>query len=60
MVMYLNSSAETAIGLYQNEYVFTLRINDEGTEIKEIIEYFDSAFAVEFLKKAKRTRSRKG
>ena len=59
VVMYLTSSAETAIGLYQNEYVYTLRINDDGTEIKEIIEYFDSAFAVEFLKKLKEHEAEK-
>ncbi|SPO05375.1 uncharacterized protein DNG_08062 [Cephalotrichum gorgonifer] len=51
VTLYLASSAETPIGPYVNEYVFTLRTNDSGTEIVEVVEFIDSAYTAEFMTK---------
>ena len=49
--LYLTSTAETPVGPYSNEYVFTLRTNDAGTEIVEVVEFIDTAYTGDFMKK---------
>lgn len=49
--LYLTSTAETPLGPYKNEYIFTLRTNDAGSEIVEVVEFIDTAYTGEFLKK---------
>lgn len=49
--LYLESTAETPIGPYANEYVFTLKTNEAGTEIVEVVEFIDTAYTAEFMTK---------
>lgn len=49
IVLFLVASAETPIGPYQNEYVFTLRASADGTEINEIVEFVDTKQTSEFM-----------
>lgn len=49
--LYLTTATETPVGPYNNEYVFTLRMNDSGTEIVEVVEFIDTAHTGEFMKK---------
>ncbi len=51
VVMHLRSRAETDVGVYENEYVWTLRLGDDGTEIEEIVEFADSQYTAEWIPK---------
>lgn len=39
----LTSAGETDFGPYANEYMIVLKMTDDGTQIKEIVEFIDSA-----------------
>lgn len=39
----LTSSGETDFGPYANEYMIVLKMTDDGTQIREIVEFIDSA-----------------
>ncbi|KAJ9143301.1 hypothetical protein NKR23_g6559 [Pleurostoma richardsiae] len=49
LVLHLTSTAETDIGDYANEYVWTLKFNEDGTQIVDIIEFADSAYTKDFF-----------
>lgn len=43
VVLPLQSTGETEQGTYANEYMMVLKMTEDGTEIKEIVEFIDSA-----------------
>ncbi len=49
---YVKSAANTTIGPYANQYFMVFRMNDDGTQIKEIIEYVDTLVAEELVTKS--------
>lgn len=50
-VLHLTSTAETPLGPYKNQYIFTFRLSADGTEIDEIIEWVDLVVLNEFMPK---------
>ena len=51
VVLRLTSEAQTKVGPYRNEYVFTLRVSEDGEHVDEIWEFLDSAYTAPFLGK---------
>ncbi|KAH8886986.1 hypothetical protein GQ53DRAFT_750164 [Thozetella sp. PMI_491] len=49
---YVKSAANTTVGPYANEYFMVFRMNEDGTQIKEIIEFLDTHLANELVKKS--------
>lgn len=43
VLLYLKSTGETDFGPYANEYMIVLKMTDDGTQIKEVVEFIDSA-----------------
>lgn len=43
VLLHLTSTGETDFGPYANEYMIVLKMTDSGTQIKEIVEFIDSA-----------------
>lgn len=43
VLLHLTSTGETDFGPYANEYMIVLKMTDDGTLIKEIVEFIDSA-----------------
>lgn len=51
VVMHLASYAEVACGLYENEYMVVLTFNEEGTLLRDVIEFADSDYCVKFAER---------
>lgn len=49
--IHANSTAETAVGPYSNEYSLFLTFTDDGTKIKRFDEFVDSAYTGAFFAK---------
>lgn len=43
VLLHLTSTGETDFGPYANEYMIVLKMTDDGKQIKEIVEFIDSA-----------------
>ncbi|KAI3396288.1 hypothetical protein diail_12309 [Diaporthe ilicicola] len=43
VLLHLTSTGETDSGTYANEYMIVLKMTDDGKQIKEIVEFIDSA-----------------
>ncbi|ROW07711.1 hypothetical protein VMCG_03673 [Cytospora schulzeri] len=43
VMLHLTSNGETDFGPYANEYMIVLKMTYDGTQIKEIVEFIDSA-----------------
>lgn len=43
VLLHLTSLGETDFGPYANEYMIVLKMTDDGTQIREIVEFVDSA-----------------
>lgn len=43
VLLHLTSTGETDFGPYANEYMIVLKMTDDGTQIKEVVEFIDSA-----------------
>lgn len=43
VLLHLTSTGETDFGPYANEYMIVLKMTDDGTHIKEVVEFIDSA-----------------
>ena len=43
VMLHLTSTGESDFGPYANEYMIVLKMTDDGTQIKEIVEFIDSA-----------------
>ncbi|KAL7929897.1 hypothetical protein V8C35DRAFT_314580 [Trichoderma chlorosporum] len=51
VTMHVKSSAETDIGPYNNEYVFTITISEDGDKVDDIFEFLDSLYTSQFVSK---------
>ncbi|CAH0034169.1 unnamed protein product [Clonostachys rhizophaga] len=51
VVMHVKNKGSTPLGEYENEYMFILTMTGDGKKIEEIIEFCDSAKAIELMKK---------
>ncbi|KAG8165006.1 hypothetical protein KVR01_005281 [Diaporthe batatas] len=43
VMLHLTSTGETDFGPYTNEYMIVLKMTEDGTQIREIVEFIDSA-----------------
>lgn len=51
VVLYLESTCETDLERYENEYIWILTLDGHGASIDEIIEFADSAYTLEWIGK---------
>ncbi|KAI2463701.1 hypothetical protein F4781DRAFT_108250 [Annulohypoxylon bovei var. microspora] len=51
VTLHLKSHSDTTIGLYQNESIWIITFNQDGTEIDDILEFADSLYTNEWLPK---------
>lgn len=51
VVMHVAIKGNTPLGEYENEYMFTLTMTGDGKMIEDIVEFCDSAKAVELMKR---------
>ncbi|KAI1474295.1 hypothetical protein F4774DRAFT_401250 [Daldinia eschscholtzii] len=54
VVLHLKSRSETAVGLYENEYVWILTLSEDGKLIDDIVEFADSLYTNEQLPKLRK------
>lgn len=48
VVLYVKSKADTLVGVYENSYVWDLKISEDGTKVDYILEFADSKTIAEF------------
>ncbi|VUC32604.1 unnamed protein product [Clonostachys rosea] len=51
VVMHVKNKGSTPLGEYENEYMWILTMTEDGKMIQEIVEFCDSAKAIELMKK---------
>ncbi|KAI1459798.1 hypothetical protein F4805DRAFT_420303 [Annulohypoxylon moriforme] len=51
VTLHVKSHSDTKVGLYQNEYVWVITFNEEGTEIVDVLEFVDSLYMNEWFPK---------
>jgi hypothetical protein len=54
VVMHTRIKTNTPVGVYENEYMWILTMTEDGKMIEDIVEFCDSAKAVELMKKVQR------
>jgi ketosteroid isomerase-like protein len=47
--MRLRSTADTDVGMYENEYIFVLRVCEAGDLVEEVVEFLDTQYSAEFV-----------
>ncbi|KAI0972801.1 hypothetical protein F4678DRAFT_460362 [Xylaria arbuscula] len=52
VVAHIKSKGDTPFGPCDTEYFMALKMNEDGTQIIEFVEFIDSAFTLDFIKKA--------
>ncbi|KAI0863775.1 hypothetical protein F4860DRAFT_467796 [Xylaria cubensis] len=52
VLAHLKSAGDTPYGPLENEYFMSLKMNEDGTQIVEFVEFVDTAYTQEFIKKA--------
>lgn len=50
---HVKSAGDTEFGPCEAEYLMVLKMNDTGTEIIEFVEFIDTAYTMDFIKRAK-------
>lgn len=50
-VVFAKSKAETVAGLYANEYIFVITMDESGTKIAEVLEFVDATIVKDFMPK---------
>ena len=53
VIAHLKSAGDTAFGPCEAEYFMALKMNDDGTQIVEFVEFIDTAYTRDFIDKAK-------
>ncbi|TPX13486.1 uncharacterized protein E0L32_006216 [Thyridium curvatum] len=48
-VLHMTSTADTPLGAYKNQYIFTFFLSADGTEIEEIVEWVDLVVLNDFM-----------
>ncbi|KKP04352.1 hypothetical protein THAR02_03555 [Trichoderma harzianum] len=59
ITLHLKSTGETALGEYQNEYVWIMKVDETGQEIVDIMEFADSAYTIEWFQKLQNATEKK-
>ncbi|KAI8963432.1 hypothetical protein F5Y11DRAFT_145668 [Daldinia sp. FL1419] len=54
VVLHLKSRSDTAIGLYENEYVWILTLSEDGKLVDDILEFADSLYTSDHLPKLRK------
>lgn len=49
VIIFAKSRAETVAGLYANEYIFVVTVDESGTKIAQVDEFVDATILKEFL-----------
>ncbi|KAL8944332.1 MAG: hypothetical protein Q9216_000517 [Gyalolechia sp. 2 TL-2023] len=49
VVMHLSSTASTPIGVYNNEYMLTLHMTEDGRKVDKFEEFVDSRYSADFM-----------
>jgi len=49
VVLFVESKGEADAGMYENEYVIKLKMNQDGTLIEDRLEFFDSQRVIEWV-----------
>ena len=49
VTMHATSSAMTAVGKYDNEYMLALRMTEDGTKVEKFDEFVDSKYSSEYF-----------
>lgn len=52
VIAHLKSSGDTTFGPCEAEYFMALKMNKDGTQIIEFVEFIDTAYTMDFIKKA--------
>ncbi|KAL8840724.1 MAG: hypothetical protein Q9170_001242 [Blastenia crenularia] len=58
VVLNATSTASTAVGEYQNEYILTLHMTEDGRKIAKFEEFVDSKYSADFMPKLRKSLSR--
>ncbi|KAG2416028.1 hypothetical protein HFD88_007220 [Aspergillus terreus] len=56
VVLHMKSHAESISGPYENEYIFILTFNEDGTLLKGLIEFVDSASFSRWMEAARKAQ----
>ncbi|KIW69328.1 hypothetical protein PV04_05210 [Phialophora macrospora] len=51
VVFHAKSRADSDVGEYANEYVFTLTMTDDGRLVEKVVEFYDSGYSEKFFGK---------
>ncbi|KAI6085048.1 hypothetical protein F4821DRAFT_163242 [Hypoxylon rubiginosum] len=51
VAMHLRSYSPTVAGLYQNEYIFIIKLSEDGTMVDDVLEFTDSLHSADMLPK---------
>ncbi|KAF3059433.1 putative dihydroxyacetone synthase protein [Daldinia childiae] len=54
VVLHLKSRSDTAVGLYENEYIWILTLSKDGKLVDDILEFADSLYTSDQLPKLKK------
>ncbi|KAI0447477.1 hypothetical protein F4803DRAFT_546364 [Xylaria telfairii] len=52
VLAHLRSAGDTPYGPCETEYFMSLKMNEDGTQIMEFVEFVDTAYTLEFIKRA--------
>lgn len=52
VIAHIKSAGDTAFGPLETEYFMALKMNEDGTQIVEFVEFVDTAYTLDFIKKA--------
>lgn len=52
VIAHLKSAGDTAFGPCETEYFMALKMNEDGTQIVESVEFVDTAYTLGFIEKA--------
>ncbi|KAH8889259.1 hypothetical protein GQ53DRAFT_870327 [Thozetella sp. PMI_491] len=52
VLAHITSAGDTPFGPLEAEYFMVLKVNEDGTQIIEFVEFVDSLYTAEFIKKA--------
>lgn len=50
-VLHATAVGETPLGPYENEHVFFLSFNEDGSKVNRVEEYVDTSYSEAFVKK---------
>lgn len=52
VIAHLKSAGDTTFGPIEAEYFMALKMNEDGTQIVEFVEFIDTAYTMDFIKRA--------